>query len=110
VTYTITPTATYYYKKASPGESYVFPQPAKSTVSIAYSLAAPADVNIYIYNSAGMQVASFNQQGMASDYNRFVVDLDRFSPGVYYYLIRCKTSSGAEIKFKVNKFLVVKIK
>ncbi len=110
LTHTITPTETYYYKKANTGESYVFPQPAVISVSIAYSLTEDAQVYIYIYNTAGMQVATFNQQGAVSDYNRFTIGLDKFSPGVYYYLIRAKTTSGADIKFNVNKFLVVKSK
>jgi len=69
-----------------------------------------AQTDIYIYNSTGMQVASFNHQGENSDYNRFTVDLAKFSPGVYYYLIRAKTLSGTDIRFNVNKFLVVKPK
>ncbi len=110
LTYTITPTSTFYYQKANTGQSYVFPQPATDAVNIAYSLPEASRVDLYIYNTAGMQVASLEQQGEASDYNRFIVDLSRFSPGAYYYLIRATGASGARIKFDINKFLVVKNK
>ena len=108
LTYTITPTWTPYYRQAVSGESYVFPQPAKSSVNIAFSLTEPAQADIFIFNAAGMQVASFNMQGTSSDYNKLNVDLSRFSPGVYYYLIKARALSGAVTEFKINKFLVVK--
>jgi hypothetical protein len=75
-------------------------------INIAYQLDSPAEVNIYVYNAAGMQVASGVMEGKASGHNLFTFPLDKFSPGVYYYLLSAKDASGGGVKFPVNKFLV----
>jgi len=63
---------------------------------------------MYFYNAAGKPVADLAQTGFASDKNTAVMDVRKFAPGVYYYLIRATAVSGRDIKFRTGKFLIVK--
>jgi hypothetical protein len=105
-TLTITPTAA--YVKAGAGESYVCPQPASTVLYVMYGLYEDAQVKIYIYNTAGMQVADFSVSGIASGTNMATIDLSKFSTGIYYYIMKARSPSGRVADFKVNKFMVAK--
>jgi hypothetical protein len=102
---TITPTLS--YRQPGSGESYVFPQPADTVLNVVYTLSDAADVNLNIYNAAGRPVAELPFNVQPAGTNKAVVDLGRFSPGIYYYIIKTSVS-GRTYDFNVNKFMVVK--
>jgi len=89
-------------------DSYVFPVPANSTITFVFSLSEQADVTIDVFDFAGNLVHKFECQGQATATNTVQEDISRFSTGIYYYLIRAKTASGTQVKFKTNKFLVAR--
>jgi hypothetical protein len=86
----------------------VFPQPAGDTLSIIYSSDSAYDAKIYIYNAAGMPVADFTNASASGFTNKAVLDIHKFSSGVYYYIIRAKDASGRDVNYKPGKFLVSK--
>ena len=104
-TSTITPTP----KGPEPpkeGQVYAYPVPAKDKLTFICSLEENADVKAYIFDFAGNLVKQYEFKGIISDVNKFDVDVSKLSAGVYYYIIKAKTESGREIKFKTNKFLI----
>ncbi|MCX8093629.1 MAG: IPT/TIG domain-containing protein, partial [Candidatus Goldbacteria bacterium] len=103
-TVTITPTAI--VKEVALGSSFCWPQPARDELNIVYGLNIPAFITIYIYNAAGTYIANINHNGTNSNTNTVKIDVSKFSPGIYYYIIKAKTIDGGEIKFKVNKFII----
>ena len=86
----------------------MLPQPAKEFITVVYALDEQAWVKLSIYNAAGMPVAQAEHNGIASAANNITLDIKKFAPGVYYYVINAKSASGKEINFKAGKFLVVK--
>jgi hypothetical protein len=89
------------------GQAYVYPLPADSKITFVYSLTEEADVTIYIFDFAGNLIKPEKKCiGINSNINRCEVDINNLTPGIYYYLIKAKTVSGKEIKFKLNKFIV----
>lgn len=105
-TNTVTPTE--YYRLPSEGQTYVFPQPASSVLNIVYNLNDQADVKIYIYNVAGMLVADIENSMAIQGTNKTTIDLSKFSPGIYYYVIKAVLYSGGKEDFSINKFMVAK--
>jgi hypothetical protein len=107
---TPTVTETQGIKPAARGGSYACPQPASTELYIVYSLDEDApDVKISIFNAAGMPVADIKTAGWAYPaVNRTKIDLAKFSPGIYYYLMKAVTVSGKTVNFSVNKFMVSK--
>ncbi|PKL91097.1 MAG: hypothetical protein CVV21_09910 [Candidatus Goldiibacteriota bacterium HGW-Goldbacteria-1] len=108
ITLTAAATAVPVLKPAQTGSSYVLPQPAKEFITVVYALDEQAWVKLNIYNAAGMPVAQAEHNGIASAANNITLDIKKFAPGVYYYVINAKSASGKEINFKAGKFLVVK--
>jgi len=92
----------------SEGQTYVFPQPASSVLNIVYNLNDQADVKIYIYNVAGMLVADIENSMAIQGTNKTTIDLSKFSPGIYYYVIKAVLYSGGKEDFSINKFMVAK--
>lgn len=90
------------------GSSYACPQPASTAVTIVYGLNEAAEVKVFLYNTAGMPAADFVSHGLAYDSNTLVIGLNKFAPGIYYYIIKATTASGRDVKFKPGKFLVIK--
>jgi hypothetical protein len=81
----------------------VYPQPADTVLYIVYGSDAAGQAKINIYNSAGSLVAQVDDAASVSSSNLAVIDLSKFSPGVYYYIIKL-----AGVQFKPGKFLVSK--
>ncbi len=108
ITATPTITLTPVFNTAAAGSSYVCPQPAKDNLSIVFNLTEPADMTVYFYNAAGMPVGNAADRGFAFNANKIDINLKKFAPGVYFYVLRAKTDSGKEIVFKTGKFLVIK--
>jgi hypothetical protein len=98
---TITPTAG--QPDAGPGKSYCYPQPAHDWLRIVYSLPAAETVTIKIYNFAGIPVDSETDIGAAGDANMKEIDIKKFSPGIYFYLVK-----RSNVLPMTGKFLVVK--
>jgi hypothetical protein len=101
-TITLTPTPLG-QPNAGPGKSYCYPQPAHDWLRIVYSLPAAETVAIKIYNFAGIPVDSETDIGAASDANMKEIDIKKYAPGIYFYLIK---RSG--VLPMTGKFLVVK--
>jgi hypothetical protein len=110
LTMTLTPSATPtpYFNRAVEGDCYVFPQPASTALTIVYSSDSQADMTVKIYNSAGMLAASLEAKAAVNDYNYIQVNLSRFAPGVYFYVLTGKKSSGGTMDFGIKKFMVAK--
>jgi hypothetical protein len=89
-------------------DSYVFPVPATANITFVYSLSEQANVTIDVFDFAGNLAHKFYCTGNASATNTTQENISGLSPGIYYYIIKAKTVSGTEIKFKANKFLVVR--
>ena len=68
--------------------------------------ADPAE--IFVYNAAGMPVADYTNASAPGAANKAVLDITKFTSGVYYYIIRVKNSSGGTVSLKPGKFLVSK--
>jgi hypothetical protein len=108
-TFTLTPyvsptiTPTLGQPDAGPGKSYCYPQPARDWVRIVYSLPAAETVAIKIYNFAGIPVDTETDIGAASDANMKEIDTKKFSPGIYFYLIK-----RSNVLPMSGKFLVIK--
>ena len=77
-------------------------------MTIVYSSDASADITVKIYNSAGMPAATLNASAAVNDYNTIPVNLSRFAPGVYYYILTGKKAAGGSIDFGLKKFMVAK--
>jgi len=106
ITQTATVTPTFILKEVVEENSYCWPQPANRELNIVYGLNTSANISINIYNAAGNFVGNINDSSAISNFNTVKIDVSRFSPGIYYYIIKAKTNDGKEIKFKVNKFIV----
>jgi hypothetical protein len=89
------------------GQSYVYPLPADSKITFVYSLTADAVVTIYIFDFEGNMIKpEIKTTGVNSSINRTELPTNNLAPGIYYYLIKAKTNTGKEIKFKLNKFII----
>lgn len=102
--FTATPVPT--PKPALENEPYVFPVPASDRLSIIYPLAAAAAIKISLFDAAGNMAMSQDFSGTASQSNRADMDVSKLKPGPYFYLIKGRTNSGNEVKFKAGKFLI----
>lgn len=51
-------------------------------------------MTVKIYNAAGMTAATLPGRAVPGDYNYIYLDLSRFAPGVYYYLLTGKKDLG----------------
>jgi hypothetical protein len=106
---TVTPTVTF-TPEGPPvpkeGQAYVYPLPADSKITFVYSLTEDASVTIYVFDFAGNLIKEIKHDGINSNINKCEIETSKLSSGVYYYLIKAKTVSGKEIKFKLNKFII----
>ena len=107
-TVTITVTATPGYGSIGAGTSRVFPQPAADIIFIEYGLEETADVTVIIFNAGAVKITEKTDVLRPQGSVLMNVDVSRFAPGVYYYLLRAKTASGGEVKFPAGKFLVAR--
>lgn len=107
-TITMTATSTPGYGNIESGKTRVFPQPASDTMKIEYGLAEAAEVSLIIFNAGAIKVSEKNRIQALPGSNIEVINVTRYAPGVYYYVIRARNASGKETVFPVNKFLVAR--
>jgi len=88
------------------GQAYAYPLPAKDNITFVYSLNEEADVAVFIFDFAGNLVKKIECYGKADELNKCTASVLKLTPGVYYYLIKAKTKSGVDIKYKLNKFII----
>lgn len=81
----------------------VFPNPAKGNIAINYSLTAPSNVTIDIYNIIGAKVMSVSKASQHSGNNTEQVNFgNTLSNGIYFIRISAGGST-ATLKFVVDK-------
>lgn len=86
--------------------THVFPNPAQvPSATLHAELCQTGRVEIWVYNTALVRVASFDLPGQAGS-NDLPLDLTGFSHGVYYYLLRSHGPLGLH-KSPIEKFVVV---
>ena len=107
-TITITATSTPGYGSIENGKSRVFPQPADFEIFIEYGLSEISDVTVIVFNAGGVKAVEKTDTGRTQGANLMGLDVSRFAPGVYYYLLRVKQAGGAEVIFPAGKFLVAR--
>jgi hypothetical protein len=90
------------------GLSYVFPQPANTTVNFVYFLTAQADITIRVYDISGVLKASVKSNGNAMALNVTSMNLSRLPSGFYLYTITGKTASNSNINFKTGRLVILK--
>jgi len=78
-------------------EVYVFPNPAKDEISIEYSIAENASLEIY--NSLGQKTATYNLQ--AGDVH--LIDTSKLQNGIYFYSIVQNDEALLTGKFSILK-------
>ncbi len=88
------------------GDSYVYPMPASDSMTLVYGLSENAEITVHVFDFAGNLVREYKGSGVNSPVNSLPMDVSRLRSGIYYYMIKAKTASGAEQKFKINKFIV----
>ena len=69
-------------------------------------LPAPSAVSIRIYDRAGV-LAVRQEEDRPAGTQAFALDLARFSPGVYYWLISLRDASGT-VTLGPGKFVVLR--
>ena len=88
--------------------SFVFPDPAKGdTACLAFSLPEAGDVTLSIFNGVGNPVAQLKEQREAG-LQGWNFHIGTYAPGVYYYQIKLKADTGADFKFAIGKFRVIR--
>ncbi len=81
----------------------VFPNPAKGNIAINYSLSAPSDVTIDIYNIIGAKVLSVSRISQPSGKNTEQVNFgNKLSNGIYFIRISAEGATTT-LKFVVDK-------
>ncbi len=101
----MTPTAIPALEYYGDNFAYVYPQPARDKVNIAFGVNVDSDVKIIIYNAAGMDVAVQGLYAYQGIVNKAQFDVGRFAPGTYFCVIRQENTSRALVR-KPVKFLV----
>lgn len=92
--------------QASEGDSYVCPQPAKDSLNFVFSLNEDADVTINIFTINGKNAGKTSVKGIQTSRNTAYFNAASLPPGMYYYLIKARTTDGKNIGFKPGKFAV----
>lgn len=106
---TVTPTITPVYAGFEEGDSYTSPEPSIIFVYFNYKLDKDAEkIRIDVYNFAGVHTAYVEEKTVQAGLHRIQLNLEKFAPGVYYYVIKAHFVGGEIRKFKPAKFLVVK--
>ncbi len=73
---------------------------------IVYWLDRDASIRVIVYNAIGEKVDVISGRGMAGSDNQLEVDISRYAPGVYYYLLEVK--SAVTHRYEPRKFVVEK--
>ncbi|MCD4814217.1 T9SS type A sorting domain-containing protein [bacterium] len=112
-TYTITPTITQ-TASVTPwpvpqGDVIVYPNPASGDqVTFMYSLSAPADISIDIYNLLGYKVAHLEDNNKIANINRKTTwNIKDIAPGVYLFQASVKSAQGTS-KNKIRRLVITK--
>ncbi len=91
-----------------PGESYIYPSPAKGSFStLAYRMAHPGRARISVYNELGRLVDQVEQEQPAGPCASRI-STGSFAPGVYLYSISLHYASGESAQLPPRKFSVVR--
>ena len=64
-----------------------YPNPARSAATLAFELAAPADVRVEVFDAAGRLVRSADLGGRAVGAHTHALDLGGLAPGAYVYAV-----------------------
>jgi len=113
-TYTITPTITKTMTitpwPVPGGDAIAFPNPASGDqVTFMYSLGAPADISIEIYNLRGYKVAHLEDNNKSAQINRKTTwDIRHIAPGVYLYQVIVKSTDGRISKNRMRRVVITK--
>ncbi|HRU39768.1 MAG TPA: hypothetical protein P5511_07820, partial [Candidatus Goldiibacteriota bacterium] len=92
-----------------PGDSECHPTKAKDTIRIVFNTVKKAHVKIYIHDITGKLLKTADvETGETPNGKLYKVNIDirDLKPGVYYYVIQGKDSSGELINFRSKKFIV----
>lgn len=92
----------------SQGKAFAYPSPAKGAViNIVYSMLAPGEANIRVYNDNGDLVAAVKEQKSAGS-QKTQIPISGFAPGIYLYKVVLTYDSGKVDNLSVQKFGVSK--
>jgi hypothetical protein len=88
-------------------DSFIYPSPARGdTAAIAYLLERPAQAQVRVYNRSG-DLAAELEESKGAGVQESRLDLSRFSPGVYYYLLTIRDAAGRTVHGPV-KFVILR--
>ena len=89
--------------------AFTSPEPARIIMYFNYRLEMDADpIVIDVYNFAGKKVATVTERNVLAGIRRIEMNVERFAPGVYYYVISADYTDGTKVKFKPAKFMVAR--
>lgn len=90
-------------------ESYASPNPATIYVNFNYKMDKPAEkVRIEIFNFLGRNVGYVEERNIAAGFIQIRLNLHKFAPGVYFYILQINHADTTVIRYKPAKFMVVK--
>jgi hypothetical protein len=75
-----------------------YPNPCVNETAINYTVAEAGDVDILVYNAAGVLVESFNEADIAAGNHTFNLNTSNYQNGVYYYTFTFTNESNAYTK------------
>jgi hypothetical protein len=90
-------------------DSVCYPTRCDRDLKIVFNCDRHCGVKIYIYSFSGDFIENMDYDtGEAADGSAHKVHLDvsRYAPGIYYYVIQGKTQDGRLINYRSNKFIV----
>ncbi|MBN1406276.1 MAG: S8 family serine peptidase [Calditrichaceae bacterium] len=86
-----------------------YPNPFNSQTTIEYSLKQSAEVEIYIYDFLGRKIESFNTGiKRGKRFYSFTYDFSSYASGVYFFQVRAKKYSTADVSIKSKKLIFIK--
>jgi hypothetical protein len=86
-----------------------YPNPFNPTTTIKFSVNVNSDVTLSVYNLLGQVVSEMKKTNLQPGYGEFKFDAGGLSSGVYFYQLKVKNLSNAQvIDTKVNKMVLLK--
>ncbi len=72
-----------------------FPNPARDVMTVRFSLPAPAEATLTVYDLAGRKVAAVRKAACVEGENEMAVDVSGLAPGVYTYRLQAGDDAAA---------------
>lgn len=90
-----------------PGDSYIYPSPARGdNATLAFWLREAGDVSIRVYNQTGRPAAIITES-LPAGWRFYALDIGKFAPGSYLYVISVRYVSGATETRPPHRFAIL---